>query len=109
MQSMETRLRQRLSELMSREEQITGDLRQESGALSSDWEEQAQDLENSEVLAALDVHNREEISQIQSALQRLKAGTFGICARCEEAIPEGRLNALPYTTLCVACASGKTD
>ena len=29
------------------------------------------------------------------------------CARCKEAIPEGRLKALPGATTCVSCSSSK--
>lgn len=44
-----------------------------------------------------------ELTQIDRALLRLKQGTYGACEGCSEKIPLGRLNALPYTTLCVAC------
>jgi DnaK suppressor protein len=51
-------------------------------------------------LAELDAR---ELNQIERALQRLKQGTYGICEGCGCKIPVGRLNALPYTTLCIAC------
>jgi DnaK suppressor protein len=44
-----------------------------------------------------------ELRQIDRALQRLKQGTYGICEGCGCKIPIGRLNALPYTTLCITC------
>jgi DnaK suppressor protein len=44
-----------------------------------------------------------ELRQIDRALQRLKQGTYGVCEACGSKIPIGRLNALPYTTLCIAC------
>jgi DnaK suppressor protein len=44
-----------------------------------------------------------ELSQIERALARLKQGTYGLCEGCQEKIPVGRLNALPYTTLCINC------
>ncbi|HTU89489.1 MAG TPA: TraR/DksA C4-type zinc finger protein [Gemmataceae bacterium] len=44
-----------------------------------------------------------ELLQIERALQRLKQGTYGVCEACGSKIPVGRLNALPYTTLCIAC------
>ena len=44
-----------------------------------------------------------ELSQIERALLKLKQGTYGHCEGCQEKIPVGRLNALPYTTLCIAC------
>ena len=51
-------------------------------------------------LAELDAR---ELHQIERALQRLKQGTYGLCEACSAKIPVGRLNALPYTTLCIAC------
>ncbi len=51
-------------------------------------------------LAELDAR---ELHQIERALQRLKQGTYGVCEACGCKIPVGRLNALPYTTLCIAC------
>lgn len=44
-----------------------------------------------------------ELGQIDRALHRLKQGTYGACEGCAEKIPIGRLNALPYTTLCIEC------
>jgi DnaK suppressor protein len=45
------------------------------------------------------------LSKVQHALSRVKSGDYGICERCGEAIPIERLDALPYSTLCVNCAS----
>lgn len=46
------------------------------------------------------------IDEIDRALQKLDAGTYGDCERCGEPIPEARLEALPHAALCVACKSG---
>lgn len=51
-------------------------------------------------LAELDAR---ELNQIERALLRLKQGTYGGCEVCGCKIPIGRLNALPYTTLCISC------
>ncbi|BDZ54880.1 TraR/DksA family transcriptional regulator [Agromyces marinus] len=45
------------------------------------------------------------LKQIINALDRLTAGTFGICARCGSAIAAGRLEAIPYVAACVDCQS----
>ncbi|MFO0843343.1 MAG: TraR/DksA C4-type zinc finger protein [Gemmataceae bacterium] len=44
-----------------------------------------------------------ELSQIDRALHRLKQGTYGLCESCGQKIPIGRLNALPYSTMCIDC------
>jgi DnaK suppressor protein len=43
------------------------------------------------------------LRDVDSALQRLEAGTFGICVECEEDIPTRRLQALPWAARCVPC------
>ena len=46
--------------------------------------------------------NAEQIlREIETALTRLDDGTYGTCSVCGRAIPEERLEALPYATLCV--------
>jgi len=41
---------------------------------------------------------------IEHALEREKRGELGTCEGCNDRIPEGRLRALPGTTLCIRCA-----
>ena len=44
-----------------------------------------------------------ELSQIERALHRLKQGTYGVCEGCRAKIPVARLDALPYSTVCIKC------
>jgi DnaK suppressor protein len=44
------------------------------------------------------------LNKVDHALVRVKAGTYGICESCGEAIPVARLEVLPYATTCVNCA-----
>ena len=46
------------------------------------------------------------VEDIDKALAKMDAGTYGICERCGHPIPKERLRALPYAALCVACKSG---
>ena len=51
------------------------------------------------------LENQEQmLEEIVAALDRIDKGTFGKCEECGAAIPKGRLQALPYTRHCVACA-----
>ncbi|WAA66398.1 TraR/DksA family transcriptional regulator [Microbacterium oxydans] len=45
-----------------------------------------------------------ELRQVDEALARVEAGTYGICAHCGRPIPAGRLEARPFAEYCVACA-----
>ncbi|HEY0486500.1 MAG TPA: TraR/DksA C4-type zinc finger protein [Mycobacteriales bacterium] len=45
----------------------------------------------------------DRLTQVERALDRLDAGTYGRCERCGNAIPKARLEAFPSVTLCVSC------
>ena len=45
-----------------------------------------------------------ELTDIDRALARIDAGTYGICERCGQKISVGRLEARPTATLCIDCA-----
>jgi DnaK suppressor protein len=45
-----------------------------------------------------------ELGHIEEALQRLREGRYGDCDACDKPIPLGRLQAVPYATMCIACA-----
>lgn len=47
------------------------------------------------------------LAQIEAALDRIAAGTYGSCAICGEQIAEGRLEARPWTPFCILHARGK--
>jgi RNA polymerase-binding transcription factor DksA len=64
----------------------------------------AQLWEVSDVRDDLDSQAATELDQVNQALARLDAGEYGVCMDCEEPIPEARLKALPYATLCIQCA-----
>jgi DnaK suppressor protein len=46
---------------------------------------------------------QERLVQVERALQRIEAGTYGRCETCGEAISPERLEAFPSATTCVAC------
>lgn len=56
--------------------------------------------QSSAILGQTRVH----LAQIESALERLDAGTYGVCVTCLKPIPVARLEVRPYSTQCVGCA-----
>jgi DnaK suppressor protein len=52
---------------------------------------------------SLSNNSRDLLVQVERALGRLDAGTYGRCEECGNAIPKARLQAFPRATLCVAC------
>jgi RNA polymerase-binding transcription factor DksA len=90
-----------LQERQARIEKIDNRLRQPG---LEDWEEQATQRENDEVLESLGKQTVEEIAQIKLALDRIERGTYGTCARCGRPINMERLRAMPFATSCIRCA-----
>jgi RNA polymerase-binding protein DksA len=105
-QSGPAELRERLemhkAELVERISKIRADV---GGGLEADSSEQATQLENMEVLNALVQEGEDELGQIKAALRRLDDDTFGACVTCGEAIGHERLEARPYSSECIKCAS----
>lgn len=44
------------------------------------------------------------LAAVEAALLRIEQGTFGRCRQCNRPIARDRLEALPYTPYCIACA-----
>lgn len=55
---------------------------------------------------ALSAQARAEVNEIDVALDKVDAGTYGSCERCGKPIPKARLEAIPWAALCVTCKSG---
>lgn len=66
----------------------------EGVTLSSEWSR----------LSALADAAASELRQVDDALARWDAGTYGICAGCGQPIPAARLEVRPFADRCVACA-----
>ena len=43
------------------------------------------------------------LQAIDEALRRIEEGTYGICRDCGEPIASARLNAIPWTRVCISC------
>ncbi len=93
-------LEKELQERVERAERIHNRLSQPG---LKDWEEQATQRENDEVLESLGNQAVQEIDQIKHALYCLDAGTYGVCSRCGSPIEPERLKAMPYATNCMRC------
>ena len=54
---------------------------------------------------ALSASAQQAVEEIERALTRMEAGTYGICERCGKKISVARLEALPFAALCIDCKS----
>ena len=72
-------------------------------AASGDVADAAFDQQGEEMSSQLAQVEAKELAQIDLALKRIKQGQYGQCDACSGKILVARLNALPYSTLCVKC------
>ena len=65
----------------------------------------ASDERDREISLLLSDRERRKLQQIDDALHRLESEDFGMCEECGGEIATGRLEAMPFTRLCVTCQS----
>lgn len=101
---LHSRLQRRREELYKSIADELTDLRHERGGRtgSDDGDAAAESL-ITEMNSRLAQMETRELKQINRALARLQQGTYGTCEACGKKIPVARLNALPYTSVCVEC------
>jgi DnaK suppressor protein len=60
-----------------------------------------------EFTLSLLANEEDRLGMIETALQRIEGGDYGQCEQCEGVIPKTRLNAIPYTPVCIKCAESR--
>jgi DnaK suppressor protein len=77
------------------------------GASQSDLADMASEHFERENSLELYLYEQRLLKAIEEALDRLKEGTYGICAACAHAINSRRLLAVPNAKLCLHCQEEK--
>ena len=98
--SLQDQLAQRRQEILHQ----VGDLEsrwQEGSERQIEVEETAQDLELSDPYPPVDDLERGEVAEIDRALGKIAAGSFGFCETCGQPIPLKRLKSIPWTKYCL--------
>ena len=60
---------------------------------------------NLELEGELGEQEWKKLKQVDLAIKKIAEGEYGICTQCESAIPEARLEVVPYTEFCTQCLS----
>lgn len=63
----------------------------------------ATNYESREILREIQAAEEDQLRQVDAALKRIEAGTYGACERCGGKIEPARLEALPHAPTCIAC------
>ena len=75
----------------------------EPGSKSGDWIDQSSQESDLHVRLALKQTDSKLLRAIEEAIHRIEAGTYGICTECENEIAANRLEAVPWTRVCIEC------
>ena len=87
-------------------EDINNTMKTESDHLKfdvGDFYDSASSDRERELSLSLSQRDRQKLNQIEDALKRLEAKTYGQCLMCKDLISEDRLKVMPFTVYCVAC------
>jgi DnaK suppressor protein len=110
------RFRKRLEDEKERLEELIADYERELevARLTESSSDRSPDPGNAEASSmkleyakelSIEQNTADLLSKVNRALERVAAGTYGICESCGNSIPVERLDVLPYSTLCVECAA----
>ena len=98
--------------LLKEREEIVGEVRQifesskEMGQDGiQDIGDEAANIYNKQILLSLTESERVRLQEMDEALDRIEAGTYGTCEECGEAIGLKRLEVRPVAKYCVPCLS----
>lgn len=107
--------KQKLKEKREQLEKELSSFAKESKKAKGDWdakipsydggslEEQADEVEEYTTLLALERTLEQELKKVNSALEKLKKGKYGICEKCGRPILQGRLKVYPQAEYCRKC------
>jgi DnaK suppressor protein len=82
---------------------LEGDLRTLAGEREIEYVDRAQAVAWEQVLAGLDDRAREQVEEIEAALERIESGSFGRCEECGEPLQEERLDTMLTARRCLPC------
>lgn len=71
---------------------------------NDDFSDVAREASEHELLYAEMAAEGDQLAEVETALERLRLGTYGICAETGERISSERLRAIPWTRFCLAAA-----
>jgi DnaK suppressor protein len=75
----------------------------ENNSRQGDLADQASGNNEVHIQLKLKATDAKILQAIEEALYRMEKGTFGICRDCGEEIAPARLNAIPWTRVCISC------
>ena len=97
------KLLRRRQQLLTTTEHLEKEKEQFVGQREVEWLDQAWDENELRLLDRLSETYLWEIGRIERALDRILAGTYGLCLACHQPIEKERLEIFPETEFCLGC------
>ncbi len=97
------KLQARRNEIVLKLSTLSTDSRDFETDIAQDAADKAESSYTKEFLLSLSDAERDQLFQIDAALKRIESKDFGNCQVCQKEIGKKRLNALPWTPLCIEC------
>ena len=101
------RLKKEKAELLEKLEQLRAigqpSAERREGSPFGKREEGADEASELEKRLALGKRLEESLNEVEHAIQKYEAGTYGLCDSCGKAIEQARLEAIPQASLCLSC------
>jgi len=76
---------------------------QENNSRQGDLADQASGNNEVHIQLKLKQTDAKILQAIEEALWRMEKGTYGVCRDCGDPIAPARLNAIPWTRVCITC------
>jgi len=99
-----TQLSEKLEQLRARGRPLA---ERREGSPYGKREEEADEASGLEKRLALEKCLVDSLNEVEHALQKYEAGTYGLCDSCGQAIEQARLEAIPQASLCLSCKAGR--
>jgi len=105
------RLKKEKAELLEKIEQLRAlgqpSAERKEGSPFGKREEGADEASELEKRLALEKQLEESLNEVEHAIQKYEAGTYGLCDLCGRPIEQARLEAIPQASLCLNCKASR--
>jgi DnaK suppressor protein len=105
------RLKKEKAELLEKIEQLRAlgqpSAERKEGSPFGKREEGADEASELEKRLVMVKRLEESLNEVEHALQKYEAGTYGLCDSCGQAIEQARLEAIPQASLCLKCKASQ--
>ena len=98
-----TNMKKKRAEILTEGNAKPLNISSENNARQGDLADQASGNNEVHIRLKLKQTDAKILQAIEEALYRMEKGNYGECLDCGEAVAPARLNAIPWTRMCITC------